>query len=65
MFFQKCVNVLVFSVSRWFMLPQTFSRLKTVFTEGWMLLHCGAVWLFVFVFFRFCWFVWKSARSES
>ena len=52
------------------MLPQTFSRLQTVFTEGWVPLHCGAVWLVVFAFFRFCvfWFVWKSARdvlSES
>ena len=64
------VSATCLSVSRWFMLPQTFSHLQTVFTEGWVPLHCGAVWLFVFVFFRFCafWFVWKSARdvlSES
>ena len=53
------------SVSRWFMLPQTFSRLQTVFTKGWAPLHFGAVWLFVFVVFWFCVFgdVLESARG--
>ena len=47
------------------MLPQTFSRLQTVFTKGWAPLHFGAVGLFVFVVFWFCVFgdVLESARG--
>ena len=48
------------SVSRWFMLPQTFSRLQTVFTKGWAPLHlvlfgCLCLWFFGFVFLVLFW----------
>ena len=55
------------------MLPQTFSRLQTVFAKGWALLHlvlfgCLCLWFFgffMFVVFWFCVFgvVLESARS--
>ena len=48
------------SVSRWFLLPQTFSRLQTVFAKGWAPLHlvlfgCLCLWFFGFVFLVLFW----------